>query len=84
MGHAIYLKVIGKRRKLCRLEKKVVFNYNFPLAEPEVSILEKGENGNKFAEAGSNLNLTCSVRQMSNERKALKWTRDDQVSLIQN
>lgn len=38
-----------------------------------------GEEDIKFVKAGSNLNLTCYISQMSNERKLLQWTRDGQV-----
>lgn len=38
------------------------------------------EDSNKFAKAGSNLNLTCFIRNMLGDGKVLKWTQNDQVS----
>lgn len=49
--------------------------------DPELSIVEGEE---KFVEIGSNLNLTCIIKQMppkeDPENLQLKWTRNDQVA----
>lgn len=80
VGHSIFLKVIGREAENW---PKLDFNYGFFFfllvrTDPEVRIL--GENGNKFAVAGSNLNLTCFIS--SNERQNLKWTHNSQVGAI--
>lgn len=52
----------------------------FSFEDPELSIVEGEE---KFIEVGSNLNLTCIIKQTSVkeslENVPLKWTHNDQV-----
>lgn len=59
------------------MKKNVIDNFLKFCTDPEVTMLDEGSN--KFAKAGSNFNLTCFIRQTSEERKFLKWTHDDQV-----
>lgn len=57
--------------------------FNYALTDPELEMA--GGEGERFVAAGSNLNLTCYIRQAADgERKVLKWTRNDQVPIICN
>lgn len=77
IGMTIYLKISGKTETA--FWEKFAFNYvpSFTWKDPELAILDAEDD--RFVQAGSNLNLTCSIEQMLSEKKVLRWTHNDQV-----
>lgn len=70
--------------RLSSCHPRMIFNYaKTPSADPEVELIGE-DGGNKLASVGSNLNLTCFIRQMPDETKALRWTHGDEVRLNLN